>query len=150
MTIGPSTTQLKKKSVQKYLKEFLQTGGLNIVTIPSFHHCYVNGRETSIDQFTSPAILDEFPPEVTVVYKIVKHPPYERVWLGETRSAYGGGAPGLSDRYVAGFMWLDKLSMSTALGISVVVRQDFYGGHYSVIDSTTLDPNPDVLAVLHV
>jgi len=26
------------------------------------------------------------------------------VWLGETSSCWGGGAPGLSDRYVAGFM----------------------------------------------
>jgi hypothetical protein len=55
----PSTTQLKKKRVQKYLKEFLQTGGPDIVTNPSFHHYYVNGRETSIDQFMSPAILDD-------------------------------------------------------------------------------------------
>lgn len=143
VTIGPSTTQLKKKRVKQYLKEFLQTGGPDIVTNPSFHHYYVNGRETSIDQFMSPAILDELPPEITAAYKIVKHPPYGRVWLGETSSAYGGGAPGLSDRYVAGFMWLDKLGISAALGISVVVRQDFYGGHYSLIDSKTLDPNPD-------
>jgi len=26
------------------------------------------------------------------------------VWLGETSSCWGGGAPDLSDRYVAGFM----------------------------------------------
>jgi hypothetical protein len=31
-----------------------------------------------------------------------------------------------------------------ALGISVVVRQAFYGGHYSLIDSKTLDPNPAI------
>ena len=28
------------------------------------------------------------------------------VWLGETGSCWGGGAPGLSDRYGAGFMWV--------------------------------------------
>jgi hypothetical protein len=42
-----------------------------------------------------PAILDELPPEIKAAYKIVKHPPYGRVWLGETSSAYGGGALGV-------------------------------------------------------
>lgn len=30
--------------------------------------------------------------------------PGKPVWLGETSSAYGGGAVGLSDTFVAGFM----------------------------------------------
>lgn len=30
--------------------------------------------------------------------------PGKKVWLGETSSAYGGGAKGLSDTFVAGFM----------------------------------------------
>jgi heparanase 1 len=105
VTIGPSTTgRLEMREARNYLKEFLQTGGPDIVTNPSFHHYYVNGRKTSIDQFMDPAILDELPPEIKAAHKIVKHPPYGKVWLGETSSAYGGGAPGLSDRYVAGFM----------------------------------------------
>ncbi len=32
--------------------------------------------------------------------------PGKLVWLGETSSAYGGGAVGLSDTFVAGFMWV--------------------------------------------
>jgi len=115
------------REVRKYLKEFVRTGGPNIVTNPSFHHYYVNGRETSIDQFMSPVILDGLLSQITTAYKIVKHPPYGRVWLGETSSAYGGGAPRLSDRYVAGFMWLDKLGFSAALGVSVfvVIQKEF-------------------------
>lgn len=30
--------------------------------------------------------------------------PDKKVWLGETSSAYGGGAPRLSNTYIAGFM----------------------------------------------
>lgn len=140
VVIGPSTTQLDKKKADKYLQKFLQMGGAHIVTNPTFHHYYVDGRETSVEQFMDPEILDSLSPEIMTAYAIAKH---GKVWLGETSSAYGGGAPGLSDRYVAGFMWLDKLGLSAKLGIDVVVRQDFYGGHYSLIDSKTLDPNPD-------
>ena len=39
--------------------------------------------------------------EETVVESGVRGVP---LWLGETGSAWGGGAPGLSDTYLAGFM----------------------------------------------
>uniref|UniRef100_A0A8C4S5T4 Heparanase n=1 Tax=Erpetoichthys calabaricus TaxID=27687 RepID=A0A8C4S5T4_ERPCA len=75
-----------------------------------------------------------------IVEKIV---PGKKVWLGETGSAFGGGAPGLSDTYVAGFMWLDKLGLSAKLGIDVVIRQVFVGaGSYHLVDSN-FDPLPD-------
>ena len=38
--------------------------------------------------------------------------------------------------------WLDKLGISAAAGIGAVVRQDFYGGDYALIDNINLDPNP--------
>ena len=40
------------------------------------------------------------------------------------------------------FRWLDKLGVSSKFGVDVVVRQAFYGGHYSLLDSVTRDPNP--------
>lgn len=64
-----------------------------------------------------------------------------KIWMGETASAFGGGAPGLSDTYVAGFMWLDKLGMGAVNGIDLIVRQSFYNGYYALINEQSL-PNP--------
>lgn len=54
--------------------------------------------------------------------------------IAETSSAYGGGAPGLSNRFVASFLWLDKLGLAAKMGMKVVVRQTLYNGYYSLID----------------
>ena len=37
--------------------------------------------------------------------------------------------------------WLDKLGMCAASGVQTVLRQDFYGGNYALIDYE-LNPNP--------
>lgn len=60
----------------------------------------------------------------------------------ETSTAYDAGTPGITDRYVAGFLWLDKLGYSAKTGIQVVIRQSFFGGNYALI-SSDLKPNPD-------
>lgn len=39
-----------------------------------------------------------------LVQEVNQVSPGKPVWLGETSSAYGGGAPGLSDTFAAGFM----------------------------------------------
>ena len=65
---------------------------------------YVNGREATIDQFMDPEVLNSLAPEIETANNIARHPPYGKICLGETGSAYGGGADGLSNSYVAGFM----------------------------------------------
>ena len=78
-----------------------------------FHLCiicyafryYVNGRDATIDQFYDPDVLNTLVDEIALGVQITQASGSKaKVWLGETSSAWGGGAEGLSDRYVAGFM----------------------------------------------
>jgi len=56
------------------------------------------------------------------------------VWLGETSSCWGGGAPDLSDRYVAGFMWVlyfennnnNNNNNNTVINSEIVTLHDQY------------------------
>lgn len=48
----------------------------------------------------------------------------------------------MSDRFVAGFLWLDKLGYSASAGLNVVTRQSLFGGDYAMV-SPELTPNPD-------
>jgi len=41
------------------------------------------------------------------------------IWLGETASAYNGGAFNFSNRYVSGLLWLNKLGLSAKYNYSV-------------------------------
>lgn len=66
---------------------------------------YVNGRTATVGDFTNSEILDSFEDELKTGNMIVALTGNERkLWLGETSSAYGGGAEGLSDAFVAAFM----------------------------------------------
>uniref|UniRef100_A0A3P9PBD6 Heparanase n=1 Tax=Poecilia reticulata TaxID=8081 RepID=A0A3P9PBD6_POERE len=105
---------------------------------------YVNGRDTSLQDFLDPEVLDTLALKTNEVLKRVQQEsPGKPVWLGETSSAYGGGARGLSDTFVSGFMWLDKLGLGARLGLDVVMRQVLVGaGSYHMIDDD-LDPLPD-------
>ncbi|XP_074848113.1 heparanase isoform X2 [Carettochelys insculpta] len=139
---GPDAGQ-PRKNTQKLLRSFLKSGG-KVIDSVTWHHYYVNGRVATREDFLSPEVLETFITAVKDVLQIVDETvPGKKVWLGETSSAYGGGAPRLSNTYVAGFMWLDKLGLSARLGIDVVMRQVFYGGGtYHLVDAN-FEPLPD-------
>lgn len=66
---------------------------------------YTNGQTAKLPEFTSTELLDHFIDEAKQASVMAaKYQPGVQVWLGETSSCYGGGAPDLSDSYVAGFM----------------------------------------------
>uniref|UniRef100_A0A8I3VW79 Heparanase n=1 Tax=Callithrix jacchus TaxID=9483 RepID=A0A8I3VW79_CALJA len=125
---GPDVGQPRRKTA-KMLKSFLEAGG-EVVDSVTWHHYYLNGRTATKEDFLNPEVVESTRPG-------------KKVWLGETSSAYGGGAPLLSDTFAAGFMWLDKLGLSARMGIEVVMRQVFFGaGNYHLVDEN-FDPLPD-------
>lgn len=146
---GPDVGQPRDHRID-ILEGFLQSG-TEAVDACTWHHYYVNGRDTSLEDFLDPEVLDTLTLKTNeVLQKVEQVSPGKKVWLGETSSAFGGGAAGLSDRFVAGFMWLDKLGLGAKLGLDVVMRQVFIGsGFYHLVDDN-LDPLPDYwLSVLY-
>ncbi|XP_059699888.1 heparanase isoform X2 [Haemorhous mexicanus] len=139
---GPDVGQ-PRKHTRRLLRSFLTLGG-KVIDSVTWHHYYVNGQSATREDFLSPEVLDTFATAIYEVQEIVGQTvPDKKVWLGETSSAYGGGAPRLSNTYIAGFMWLDKLGLSARQGIDVVMRQVFFGaGTYHLVDAN-FEPLPD-------
>ncbi|XP_031658932.1 heparanase isoform X1 [Oncorhynchus kisutch] len=181
---GPDISQPRDHR-RDLLEGFLESGA-EAIDACTWHHYYVNGRDTSLEDFLDPEVLNTLALKTHEVMEVMKKKltnvhvykctmnvlqfskdfkwffcfvcpqtielisPGKKVWLGETSSAYGGGAKGLSDTFVAGFMWLDKLGLGAKLGLDVLIRQVLIGsGTYHLVDEN-LDPLPDYwLSVLY-
>ncbi|KAH9514040.1 hypothetical protein Btru_030058, partial [Bulinus truncatus] len=108
-----------------------------------FEGYYTDGRTATLDDFLSVQILDSLTENFAIARSILGQSSCQLpLALSETSSCFNGGAPGLSDRFVAGFLWLDKLGLSALYGLSHVFRHTFFGGSYSLI-SNELEPRPD-------
>lgn len=144
--IGPETAGM----TQHFFQGFLAAGGSKVVRAASFHFYYFSGQSGEAWRFTDVKTMQELAVTLDTVVKYTKSvDPKLPIWLSETSSTYDSGTPNVSDRFVAGFLWLDKLGLSAEKGIETVIRQDFYGGNYALINKT-LDPNPDFfLTVLY-
>ncbi|CAH1277038.1 HPSE [Branchiostoma lanceolatum] len=138
---GPDTTRPKNKTL-RFLQRFLQVAA-SVLDAVTWHQYYIDGRTAVLDNFTDPTLLDMLARQITAINRVVNMTaPSLPVWLGETSSAWGGGAPELSDSFVAGFMWLDKLGLAAKLSLDVVMRQSLFEANYALI-SKDLDPLPD-------
>ncbi|KAJ9597244.1 hypothetical protein L9F63_011918 [Diploptera punctata] len=143
--IGPDVTRpVQRVSLEEsptlYLSEFLKVANSSINAI-SWHQYYVNGRKAKLSDFVKPHVLNILSWQISAIKASMSGVTLP-MWLSETSSAYGGGAPKLSDRFVAGFMWLDKLGLAARMGVSVVIRQSLIGGNYALLDDL-MNPLPD-------
>jgi heparanase 1 len=132
------------------LPGFLRYGG-QLTDIVSWHYyptesrrCPLAVRKARPDTMLRARYLDEVTRWSTHVGELRdEYAPNAQSWLGETGHAQCGGEPGVSDRYGAGFWWLDELGLMAREGVPVVVRQTLSGSDYGMIDDATLRPNPD-------
>ncbi|CAH1173655.1 unnamed protein product [Phaedon cochleariae] len=145
LLVGPDVTRPEDnhKESEIYLKEFVKNAG-HIVNAITFHQYYLNGRTASLEDFLNPEVFNYLEFQIKKAQEIVRSSNIidKPLWLGETASAYGGGAPNLTDTFVGSFLWLDKLGLSAKLGINLLMRQSIFRGNYSLLDDN-YDPNPD-------
>uniref|UniRef100_A0A671XC78 Heparanase n=1 Tax=Sparus aurata TaxID=8175 RepID=A0A671XC78_SPAAU len=136
---GPDVGQPRDHRVD-ILEGFLQTGS-GAVDACTWHHYYVNGRDTSLEDFLDPEVLDTLALKTGEVLEV------KMSSAGEQVCAAGvSGEAGVARRDE----WLDKLGLAARLGLDVVMRQVFIGsGSYHLVDDN-LDPLPDYwLSVLY-
>lgn len=70
-----------------------------------FQSYYVRSLDSSLPQFFVPQVLDTLLQDLNAANEVINEvDPNLPKWLGETANASGGGAKGISDRFVAGFM----------------------------------------------
>lgn len=144
LLVGPDVDRVVTKHNEDYLSKFIKGGG-SVVDVLTWHQYYVNSRTTKPEDFLNPDIFDTLGDQIRTIRQIVineSHLPHKPIWLGETASAYGGGAPNLSDTYIGTFIWVDKLGLTAKMGIKGLIRQSIFRGYYALLDKN-YDPNPD-------
>ncbi|KAH9489724.1 hypothetical protein Btru_037642 [Bulinus truncatus] len=138
--IGPDVTRFQKS--MRFFEPFLQANGCSFVDEISFHHYYFRD-DITVSKFMDIDILDSFDEEISIGLSLMKRYDCNKpLRLTETSNSVGGGTTRLSDTFVAGFSWLDKLGKSALHGITHVFRHTFFASHYALI-SPNLVPNPD-------
>ncbi|KAK0097774.1 hypothetical protein PV326_013813 [Microctonus aethiopoides] len=142
--VGPEVNHIgdENRMGELYAVEFLKNDK-NSISYVTWHQYYLNGREATTKDFVNPEVFNRLPTQIDRVKNAIKEAGQNiTMWMSETSSAYGGGAPELSDKFVAGFLWLDKLGYSASTGVNVVIRQSLFGGYYAMV-GPDLNPNPD-------
>lgn len=155
--VGPGVTNPKRETIDmvnmdamtyllRYLKGITPSSTLNAVT---WHQYYMNGHIATLYDFKKYSNLHQLQDQIAAARAVAQATGFGHVpmWLGETGSAYGGGAKGLSDRFAATFYYLDKLGVSARYGLDAVVRQTWYGGHYAMLNQD-MTPAPDYWVAL--
>ncbi|XP_013189437.1 heparanase [Amyelois transitella] len=143
LLVGPDTTrpQPNRPECLEYMVQFLHNAS-HYINVTSWHQYYLNSRTAKLEDFWNPETFDLLAKQIHTMRSHTEKYSHIPMWLSETSSSYGGGAPGLSNSYAATPLWVDKLGLAALNNITTVIRQSFFGGNYSLIDKN-LEPLPD-------
>ena len=148
--IGPESVRPRgKDKEEKFISDFL-IEAKDAISALTWHQYYIDGKLATPEDFIDPDVLEEFRIQNEKIDRAAQTGGYSgSVWLTETGSAWGGGADGASNRYVAGFPFLDKLGIAAKYCRKVVVRQSFFGAQYAMVDyRENYEPFPDYYTAL--
>lgn len=129
----------------EYISKVADVAG-QFLTAYSIHQYYFNGTAATLDNYTDPANfinLDKLFNRVRSALENVSNSD-KPWWMGETSSGYSGGTKGVSDTFVSGFLYLEKLGFSAANNVDVVIRQTIFNGNYALLDLPSFEPFPDM------
>lgn len=143
LIVGPDTTrpQPNRPECLQYMVEFLGNGS-KYIGARGWHQYYLNGREANLNDFWDINTLNLLNEQIETMTENTRRYNDIPMWLTETSSAYGGGAPDLSNSYAGSPLWIDKLGLAAKSNIKIVVRQSLIGGNYSLLDKN-FEPLPD-------
>ena len=138
--VGPDVASATSDT---YVTDFLRAVDVTSVKAVTWHQYYGGAELKYLANYTDPVILDTYVYEAHSIHQVVSAVrPDLPVWQGETSSTYAPPGNGIDETYVAGFMLLDKLGLNAKLGISLFVRQTFYGFWFALVDQDLL-PRPN-------
>ena len=100
----------------------------------------LDGKKGRLEDFLNVSVMDHVKQWLGAYRRATKD--YSPRWSGETGTCGGGGCKNLSDKYVGGYLWLDKLGLSSQADIDMVLRQTFIGAeNYDLLSMPDNLPN---------
>lgn len=141
--VGPDVITVTSKIGNAILKGFTKVAAHN-VTAMTVHQYYFRGDQAGWKEYINPKYFPLLADTISSAKGVIASCPNPSLplWIGETSDSWHSGTANVSDRYISGFLWLEKLGLSAYMGVGVVMRQTFYGGDYSLMDDNYM-PNPD-------
>jgi len=149
--VGPDVVGISPGSYGLKILQAVSNSSGSFLRALTFHHYYFNGEFATYKDYIDPKHLSNLGYIIDLAKSAVSRSTHPKtpLWIGETSDSWHSGTKGVSDRYVSGFLWLDKLGISAQKGIGVVMRQTLYYYNYALLDDN-MYPNPDYwLCALH-